>query len=125
MRLLLVISIFFTSLVNINSPQIHFESKTCLMDTLISGKQYSGAFKFYNTGDESLIIERSLAAAGNVVSTHPLDPIAPGDSGEIKFSMTTRGRVGPFTTTIAVINNAEKERTTLVIKGYIKKNDEE
>ena len=48
------------------------------------------------------------------------EPIAPGESGEIKVKYDTK-RVGPFTKSVTINSNAKTATKVLQIKGVVKK----
>jgi Protein of unknown function (DUF1573) len=58
------------------------------------GRKLEVAFRFKNTGSKPLIIERVQPSCGCTVAEQPEAPIMPGDTGEIKASFNSEGRVG-------------------------------
>lgn len=74
------------------------------------GKVKEGAvvdisYRFRNTGDKSLIIERVDAPCGCTVPEKPEQPFAPGEEGVIKAKFNSNGRVGPNNKMITVTAN--------------------
>ena len=85
-------------------------------------KQYgdaSTAFKFTNTGTEPLIISNAKGSCGCTVPQWPKEPIAPGESSEIKVKYDSK-RVGPINKSVTITSNAANEPTKVIrIKGKI------
>ena len=79
----------------------------------------SCVFSFVNTGDAPLIITRATASCGCTRPEFPMQPVAPGDSGQIKVTYNAVGRPGSFEKNISVYANTDPERTTLIIKGSV------
>ncbi len=79
----------------------------------------SCSFSFVNTGDAPLIITRVTASCGCTHPEFPMQPIAPGDSGQIKVTYNAVGRPGGFNKNVTVYANTDPERTILQIKGTV------
>lgn len=79
----------------------------------------SCSFTFVNAGDAPLIITRATASCGCTRPEFPVNPIAPGDSGQIKVTYKAVGRPGGFEKVISVYANTDPERSSLVIKGSV------
>ena len=65
----------------------------------------SCVFSFVNTGDAPLIITRATASCGCTRPEFPMQPVAPGDSGQIKVTYNAVGRPGSFEKNISVYAN--------------------
>lgn len=103
---------------NENAPEITFESETIDYGTIDKGADGNRVFVFTNTGKEPLIITNAKGSCGCTVPTKPNDPIAPGETGEIKVKYDTK-RVGPFTKTVTISSNAKTATKVLRIKGVV------
>ena len=82
------------------------------------GKVYCD-FKFVNDGQEPLAI---IAARANCGCTRPEfshAPVAPGDTGVVTVGFDPKGRPGKFEKNIYVETDAERSRTTLMIRGTV------
>lgn len=79
----------------------------------------SHVFTIRNTGDSPLVISRVTASCGCTRPEWTKDPIAVGETGELKITYNPKGRPGPFYKTITIFSNAEKSRYNLAIKGNV------
>ncbi len=105
---------------NPNAPEIIFDQETIDYGTIEEGANGQRIFTFTNTGKEPLIITNAKGSCGCTVPTWPREPIAPGESGEIKVKYDTK-RVGPFTKSVTINSNAKTATKVLQIKGVVKK----
>ncbi len=104
---------------NVNAQEIKFEKETIDYGNIAQGSDGKRVFKFTNTGDAPLKINRTSASCGCTVPSTPKQPIPPGESGEISVSYDTN-RLGSFSKSITVYSNAKSgERKVIMIKGYI------
>ena len=76
-------------------------------------------FRFTNAGKTPLVIIRAQASCGCTVPTYPTQPIAPGESGEIKVVYKAKNRPGEFVKNVFVYSNTKPDRTVLQIKGVV------
>lgn len=100
--------------------EITFEEETHNFGDIREGEQVSHIFKFKNTGDGELVLSRVTASCGCTTPEWTRDPVAPGESGQIKVAFNSEGREGHFRKTVTVLYHDKK--AVLVIKGYIKSN---
>jgi hypothetical protein len=71
------------------------------------GQKLEVSFRFKNTGDKPLIIERVQPSCGCTVAEQSKDPIAPGAEGQIKASFNSEGRAGINHKTLFVYANTK------------------
>lgn len=109
---------------NQSGAQIAFESETVDYGVIEQGSEPFRVFTFTNTGTEPLIITQAKGSCGCTVPTYPKEPIAPGETGEIKVRYDTN-RLGKFTKRVTLTTNAPEEKTMLTIKGEVLKKAEE
>ena len=78
-------------------------------------------FKFKNTGDKPLVIEKATASCGCTVPNKPEEPILPGEIGEMDVIFRPKsGQVGqPVTKKITVIANTNPKETYLEISAKV------
>src|SRR6476660_281482 len=69
------------------------------------GQKLEVAFRFRNTGNKPLVIQRVQPSCGCTVAEQPKEPIAPGAEGQIKASFNSEGRVGTNHKTLYVYAN--------------------
>ncbi|MCR5013733.1 MAG: DUF1573 domain-containing protein [Bacteroidales bacterium] len=76
-------------------------------------------FKFTNTGNEPLIIQKPKSSCGCTVPSWPKEPILPGESDVIKVTYKTT-RVGNINKSVTVTSNAKTNPTVVLrIKGKV------
>ncbi|HAD96940.1 MAG TPA: hypothetical protein DCG19_06005 [Cryomorphaceae bacterium] len=108
---------------NPNAPAIEFEKDVIDYGTIEQGANGERVFVFKNTGKEPLIITSAKGSCGCTVPTPPKEPIAPGETGELKVKYDTK-RIGPFTKSVTVNSNASNGTQQLRIKGTVKQKEE-
>ena len=76
-------------------------------------------FRFTNTGNEPLLIQKPKSSCGCTIPSWPNEPILPGESDVIKVTYKTN-RVGMINKTVTVTSNALKNSTVVLrIKGRV------
>ncbi len=101
-------------------PKIDFETTTIDYGTVAKDDSGIRKFKFKNSGDAPLIINKVNSSCGCTIPSSPKEPIMPGKTGEIevKYNM----KPGPIRKTITVESNAinhEEGRIALNIRGLV------
>ncbi|TXK52892.1 DUF1573 domain-containing protein [Pontibacter qinzhouensis] len=102
-----------------NGAVIAFEEKEHNFGTIKQGEVVNHTFKFTNTGTTPLVIESASATCGCTVPQPPKDPIAPGQSGEIKVQFNSTGKSGQQQPVITVRANTEPNIVQLSLKGTV------
>jgi hypothetical protein len=74
---------------------------------IAEGQKLQVAFRFKNTGDKPLIIQKVQPSCGCTIAEQPNEPIMPGKEGEIKASFNSEGRTGPNHKTLYVFANTK------------------
>ncbi|MDR3705851.1 MAG: DUF1573 domain-containing protein [Paludibacteraceae bacterium] len=99
-------------------PGIHFAEPNYDFGTVKEedGK-VSHVFEFLNTGTSDLVLTNVQASCGCTTPQWSREPIAPKQKGSITVTYSAAGRPGPFTKTITVTSNADKQ--LLSIKGTV------
>ena len=76
-------------------------------------------FRFTNTGDVPLLIQKPKSSCGCTIPSWPKEPILPGESDVIKVTYSTN-RAGNFNKTVTITSNAIKNATVVLrIKGRV------
>ncbi len=83
------------------------------------GKRVIYYFKFKNSGDKPLIIFEAKGSCGCTVPEYPINPIAPGQSGEIKVEFNSKGKSGKQTKYVTLNANTEPSEIRLIIKANV------
>ncbi|MHA6281344.1 DUF1573 domain-containing protein [Salinimicrobium sp. CAU 1759] len=100
------------------SAKIEFKSEVIDYGEIKKGSDGIRVFEFTNTGNIPLVITDVTSSCGCTIPEKPKDPIAPGETGEIKVKYDTQ-RVGPIRKTITVYSNAEEPAKSIKIKGKV------
>ncbi len=99
--------------------EIEFEKEIHDFGKMKQHGDASTVFTFKNTGTEPLIISNAKGSCGCTVPTWPREPIAPGESGEIKVKYDSK-RVGPINKSVTITSNAPNAKSKVIrIKGNI------
>ena len=101
-----------------NSAYITFDSLTINYGKILQGDNGTVDFKFTNTGDRDLKINKVRASCGCTIPKKPDSLIAPGVSDLIKVNYDTE-RIGIINKTIIVNSNAANETVILKITGEV------
>ena len=86
--------------------------------TIAKASDGTSVFTFTNKGQKPLVLSNVRASCGCTVPEWPKQPIAPGESGEIKVSYNTN-IAGNFNKTITVSSNAANSTVTLRVRGNV------
>jgi len=76
-------------------------------------------FKFKNTGDAPLIIQRVRTTCGCTTPDYTKEPILPGKEGTIKVTYSTVGRPGTFDKEVTIFTNVPDAIYKVRIKGEV------
>lgn len=102
-----------------DAAKIKFEETTHQFGELEKGAPAEYAFVFTNTSEEPVTLTRVKASCGCTTPAWTREPVAPGETGEIKVKYNTN-RVGPFTKTVTVNYGEQGNRPiVLYIKGKV------
>ena len=101
-----------------NSAYITFDSLTINYGKILQGDIGTVDFKFTNTGDRDLKINKVRSSCGCTIPKKPDSLIAPGVSDLIKVNYDTE-RIGIINKTIIVNSNAANETVILKITGEV------
>jgi hypothetical protein len=106
--------------VTTNGPEIEFEQLSHDFGNVEYGGKCEVNFKFTNTGNEPLIIQKPKTSCGCTASSWPKEPILPGESENIVVTYKTTTKVGNFSKSVTVTSNAMTNSTVVLrIKGAI------
>ena len=76
-------------------------------------------FSFKNTGKSELIITNAVGSCGCTVPEWPKEPIAVGESGQIKVKFNTQGKPNKQSKTITLTTNTTNGKETVLIKAEV------
>jgi hypothetical protein len=107
------------------TTSIEFEETTFDYGTVTEGAKVEHMYKFKNTGTEPLLISNAKGSCGCTVPDWPREPIAPGESGEIKVVFDSKGKGSAEgqaqSKRVTITANTDPVNTYLTIKGTVKK----
>ena len=102
-----------------NGPEIEFEKLVHDYGEVPYNGDGQCEFRFTNTGNEPLILQKPKSSCGCTVPSWPKEPILPGDSEVITVTYRTT-KVGAINKTITVTSNAKVNSTVVLrIKGKV------
>lgn len=87
--------------------------------SLLQGEVVTYSFHFTNTGNAPLIISGVGSSCGCTVGDFPREPIAPGQTGDIKITYNSTGHHGFQSRVLTVMSNTNPAKTVLRIKGKV------
>jgi len=100
-------------------PEMEFEEEVFDFGTITQGEKVSHEFKFENTGDKDLIVEKAYADCGCTVPEVPRQPIAPGEENVIKVTFDSDKKIGIVTKSISIVTNCIPNTRVVKIKADI------
>ena len=102
-----------------NGPEIEFEKIVHDYGDVPYNGNGECEFRFTNTGNEPLLVQKPKSSCGCTIPSWPKEPILPGESEVIKVTYRTN-RVGNINKTVTVTSNAVDNPTVVLrIKGRV------
>jgi len=102
-----------------NGPEIEFEKIVHDYGDVPYNGNGECEFRFTNTGNEPLLVQKPKSSCGCTIPSWPKEPILPGESEVIKVTYRTN-RVGNINKTVTVTSNAIGNPTVVLrIKGRV------
>ena len=102
-----------------NGPEISFEKTVHDYGNVPYNGNGECEFRFTNTGNEPLLVQKPKSSCGCTIPSWPKEPILPGESEVIKVTYKTN-RPGIINKTVTVTSNATKNSTVVLrIKGTV------
>jgi hypothetical protein len=120
--LILLVSLFMvgSSIFAGNGPQIHLPDDTWDFGRVEQGQSLDHVFTFKNTGNAPLLIEKVRTTCGCTAALVSDKKLEPGEKGELKVTLNTRGFEGRITKYVYLESNDKKNpRTQLKISADI------
>ncbi len=100
-------------------PSFEFEEEEFDFGTINEGDVVDHTFKFTNTGEAPLVIQSASASCGCTVPSYPKEPIAVGESGEIKVQFNSKNKSGQQSPNVTITANTDPNISRLRIKGVV------
>ncbi|MEO9531681.1 MAG: DUF1573 domain-containing protein [Crocinitomicaceae bacterium] len=105
-----------------NPTEMSFEEMDYNFGEVKEGTQVKYTYKFKNTGDQNLILINVKGSCGCTVPEEwPKNPIAPGETGEIKVVFDSQDRVGNVRKNVRVEANTNPSLNVLTLQGVVVK----
>lgn len=104
---------------NKNAAEMVFKSEEYNYGTIKQGESVTHEFTFVNNGKEDLIITNAQGSCGCTVPQYPKEPVKTGESGTIKVTFNSAGKMGLQDKTVTITSNAKNSPRILHIKGSI------
>ena len=100
-------------------PEIEFEKVVHDYGDVPFNGDGTCEFRFTNTGNEPLLVQKPKSSCGCTIPSWPNEPILPGESDVIMVTYRTN-RAGNINKTVTVTSNALKNSTVVLrIKGRV------
>ena len=96
-----------------NGPEIEFEKIVHDYGDVPYNGNGECEFRFTNTGNEPLLVQKPKSSCGCTIPSWPKEPILPGESEVIKVTYRTN-RVGNINKTVTVTSNAISNPTVVL-----------
>lgn len=119
--LLVVVFVLIAQTIAPAQTKLFFETDIHDFGLVKEGEIASFDFQFENNGDDTVRLANVKPSCGCTSPFWTKDPIAPGESGNIKVNYNSRGRLGEFLKNITVTILDDPETQILRIKGVVDK----
>lgn len=100
------------------APAMKFDSTSYSFGKVKRGERVDLELHFINAGKEPLIIMNCTTTCGCDVASAPREPIPPGGSGVVKYTLDTTARMGPQSKSITITYNTDHVQV-ITINGEI------
>jgi hypothetical protein len=99
-----------------SGPVITFEENSIDFGDITQGEKVAHTFVFKNTGTSPLVISNVAVTCGCTATNWPKEPIAPGQTSELKISFNSTGKMGKQNSVVRVYSNASEpiEKVSLI-----------
>ncbi len=104
---------------NKNQADFKFDVMEYNYGSIKQGESVTYNFKFTNIGKEPLVITTAHGSCGCTVPDWPKEPIKKGESGTIKVTFNSAGKMGAQDKTVTINSNAKTNPVVLHIKGNV------
>lgn len=102
-----------------DAAKIEFEEEVFDFGDIAEGEVVEHIFTFKNTGNNPLIISKATGSCGCTVPEWPREPIAPGQTGELKVKFNSKGKNGEQDKKVTIQANTIPNQTFIRIVGSV------
>lgn len=103
---------------NSNMAVFQWDKTTYDFGNIPQNQPVTASFKFKNTGKVPMVITSAVGSCGCTVPNWPKEPIAPGESAEIKATFNAAA-AGAFNKTVSITANVDGGAAVLTLKGNV------
>jgi len=100
-------------------PKIEFESKSHDFGIIVEGERVAWTYKFKNTGKSNLIITGHSATCGCTVPKYSKEPIPPGKEGKVEVVFNSTSKPGSQHKTVRIMTNGQPNVTILELTAEV------
>lgn len=100
-------------------PVMTFESETYDFKEITEGEKVSHIYKFKNTGGSDLVISSAKGSCGCTVPEYPTKPIKPNETGEIKVTFDSQGKLGFSKKEVVIVTNAQPNTKIITFQVHV------
>lgn len=100
-------------------PFIEWDKTEHDFGTIEQGEKVSTVFTLTNVGKGDLVVTSAKGSCGCTVPEWPKEPIAPGESAEIKVEFNSRSKKNNTTNTVTLTTNTETGKEAIRIKAFV------
>ncbi len=105
----------------VNVAKMTFEETFFDFGEVKEGEVVRHVFKFTNNGKVPLLIQNATSTCGCTIPTWPKEPVAPGQSNEIRVEFNTKAKTGLQEKPVIITANTYPSVTKVFLKGYVNK----
>ncbi len=98
---------------------IKFDKTSHDFGTIKQGDNVECVFKVTNTGNEPLVIENAHGSCGCTVPDYPKEPIAPGETKDIKVKFNSAGKKDKQSKTVTITANTDPIQSVLTVNSFV------
>jgi hypothetical protein len=102
-----------------DAPVMKFEKETHDFGKIVTGDKVTYDFKFTNNGKSPLIIKDAIASCGCTKPEWPTTPIKPGETGVIKVTFSSVGKMGLQDKQITITANTNPAQNLVHLIGEV------
>jgi hypothetical protein len=102
-----------------DAPVMKFEKETHDFGKIVTGDKVTYDFKFTNNGKSPLIIKDAIASCGCTKPEWPTTPIKPGETGVIKVTFNSVGKMGLQDKQITITANTNPAQSLVHLIGEV------
>ncbi len=104
---------------NRTKTTIKFDKTLHDFGNIKQGDNVECVFKVTNTGNEPLVIESAQGSCGCTVPDYPKEPIAAGETRDIKVKFNSAGKKDKQSKTVTITANTDPLQSVLTVQSFV------